>query len=819
MRRKGIISLFLVICLLLFCVPDVTVFATEPLVNIDKIIPAESRSFFIGEDGKLYASGLNTNGIAGLGGLTLSTNKAVEVPFISNVKSVAANSSATYFVLDNGDVYVGGVCSGVSSVIPVKLEGLSEVDKIATKGNSVIALKKDGTVYIQGDNSKGQLGAGNLTTVSTFTKLSGVSGVIDVQMGNNFSVFLFESGVVKATGVDLNGRLGLGNEIDKTTTVTTLTNVKTSVGISKIAVGESQILYLGMEGNLYTTGSVGTYTGVSPNNSKGINVPTLVTEFNNKTIKDIKSAEGSFVLLSDNTLWTVGLNSYGQGVTGNSSSQSSYNQVASNVSEVYVGKYQTFIKTTSGTIKAVGKNINGELGIDSTANPVLSLKQVVKGSLKAEDKEEVSNSVIKKGKIYFKQAALVDNKLHLSGSGEINGDALINNGFVQLDWTTYIRGNLLVGSGVSNSIYRSDAVTGNVSELSPKVVMPVVNEGLKIPTAPVLENKGSVVTNWNNASPVIKGSGAYETIIIQSGYTLVIDTEGREVFITVKNFSIGQGFIDIVGGGTVHLYLKNDLEIGQGSLVNNSGSSEQLNIYTSGSGSYTISGNAEVKANIYGSSLSVSIGNGGKHIGNIYVGGTSINFSGAAPLLGNLYAPNANATLDGSSGIVGNIILGGTTVNLNGATSIRGGVYAPRADVTLSGSAAIIGGLISKSVVISGGSYINYEFLTVDVPGYIEEVEEPTVPEEPEVPVVEEPKEDDEVPSGVKDLEYDFILNVVSDGHKEIGAPLAAYGAMLEHVDDSNNNYSLKRVSKLIDIFGTTFSKDLKQGTYNFYEE
>lgn len=192
MKKKKLLSLVLVIGIMLQCVP---VFAADSLNNIEKVISAESRSFFISDNGTVYVSGSNSNGISGLGDLTLSTNKAVEIPYIDNVKDIAANTNETYFIRNDGSVYV----VGNGKKLPVKVDELSDINKITVEGSSVIALKSDGTVYIKGDNRQGQLGAGSTTNVSNFTKLSGVSGVKDVQMGNEFATFLFEDGTVEVT--------------------------------------------------------------------------------------------------------------------------------------------------------------------------------------------------------------------------------------------------------------------------------------------------------------------------------------------------------------------------------------------------------------------------------------------------------------------------------------------------------------------------------------------------------------------------------------------------------------------------------------------
>lgn len=97
------------------------------------------------------------------------------------------------------------------------------VDKVAA-GRSHACAVADARAYCWGDNSRGQLGNGSVTSSSIPVAVVNSSGsalaskeVIDIAAGANFSCALTSDGVVACWGEGTNGRLGLGNTNDSTT--------------------------------------------------------------------------------------------------------------------------------------------------------------------------------------------------------------------------------------------------------------------------------------------------------------------------------------------------------------------------------------------------------------------------------------------------------------------------------------------------------------------------------------------------------------------------------------------------------------------------
>jgi hypothetical protein len=88
-------------------------------------------------------------------------------------------------------------------------------------------LLSDGSVLATGNNYFGQLGTGNTTDTSSFTKVydpSNNSGVTctAVSCGDIYTQMLLSDGSVLATGYNAYGQLGIGNTVDQTSFVNML---------------------------------------------------------------------------------------------------------------------------------------------------------------------------------------------------------------------------------------------------------------------------------------------------------------------------------------------------------------------------------------------------------------------------------------------------------------------------------------------------------------------------------------------------------------------------------------------------------------------
>ena len=197
-------------------------------------------------------------------------------------------------------------------------EYLTNVIKISSGNNHVLALTKNGEVYAWGKNNNGQLGTCNVPLQTTYaTPVSGEGGssilkrIIDISAGETGSTAINESGWVYVWGNGTNGEYGNGGTTSSNTPVKTVVNQ----GISA-SIGEGHIVALGQNGKLYTWGK----------------------------------------------------NNAGQLGTGNTTNNTIVGKIADRITDITAGGNFSIVKDTEGNIYGTGQNTNGELGIEGNTN-------------------------------------------------------------------------------------------------------------------------------------------------------------------------------------------------------------------------------------------------------------------------------------------------------------------------------------------------------------------------------------------------------------------------------------------------------------------
>jgi alpha-tubulin suppressor-like RCC1 family protein len=195
-----------------------------------------------------------------------------------------------------GDNYAGQLGDGTDTdrKVPTRVQGLADVIALAVGGwdgedesdGHSVALKRDGTVWTWGDNSKGQLGdstssnrllpaqakgIGDVTAISASqgktlvlkadrtvwrldqnggTQVAGLTDVTSVVAGVTHDLAVRRDGTVWAWGSNGFGELGDGT----TTPSATPVKVLGAAGVTVVASGHSHSLALGKDGSVMTWG-------------------------------------------------------------------------------------------------------------------------------------------------------------------------------------------------------------------------------------------------------------------------------------------------------------------------------------------------------------------------------------------------------------------------------------------------------------------------------------------------------------------------------------------------------------------------------------
>lgn len=154
-----------------------TWFKVGMISNASKVVSLYQTSFVLTTDGFVYGTGLNTSGQLGLGN---SINQNLWVP------------------------------------IPKSAFGNNNIIQIAPGLNHSLALDENGTLYVTGSNSYGQIGR---ASTNTWTQVSSNNfdnkRVVAIAAGDYHSFAVTENGSLYVTGRNNNYQLGTGDDINR----------------------------------------------------------------------------------------------------------------------------------------------------------------------------------------------------------------------------------------------------------------------------------------------------------------------------------------------------------------------------------------------------------------------------------------------------------------------------------------------------------------------------------------------------------------------------------------------------------------------------
>lgn len=298
-------------------------------------------------------------------------------------------------------------------------------------------------------------------------------------------------------------------------------------------------------------------------------------------------------------------------------------------------------------------------------------------------------------------AVFTESVITLVGGAEIDGNVGINspNGSITLDGgASIVNGSAYVIQG-----YESTAVKVPHWMTPPTVIG---HEGIQLvqpifPTFPslstaanaqtvksgqsyaVIQNGNLKIDDWRANGYVLNltKDTAFNDIILTSNNQLNIDVGSADRSIVVDHLNVQNGNINIIGTGTLTIYVTDKITMGSGSTIN--GNTKQSN-----------------KVDLYLKRSSTP---------------QTVQLGGNQKIYGSLYAESANLDFGGGGGFQGNLYTGGTSVKLNGGARVETSVlYAPSAHVELTGGGKVTGAIISSSFHGGGGTEVTYKPYTLD---------------------------------------------------------------------------------------------------------
>ena len=351
----------------------------------------ENHSLAIGNDGTLYAWGLNSSGQLGIGDtIQQVTPQKVNLPTgVTSWIGVTGGEDHSLALGSDGNLYAWGLNSSgqlgidntTNQVIPVKVFDVgASAQKLAPEffSSSSYAIDANGTLYVWGNNQYGQLGLGTAMNDSTPVNVpfpSGVTSWAEAAGGGYHTLAIGNDGNLYSWGYNIYGELGLGN----TTNQSTPQKVAFPTGVTGwrvVAAGAFHSLAIGNDGNVYECGYGISIGGSNQTTFQKVGLPSGVLSWTS-------IAAGSFncfAIGSDGNLYGWGYNGYGQLGIGNTTNQSTPQKVAfptgvTGWTSVVAGggglTTHTLVIGNDGNLYAWGSNNYGQLGIGD----ITSVKQ------------------------------------------------------------------------------------------------------------------------------------------------------------------------------------------------------------------------------------------------------------------------------------------------------------------------------------------------------------------------------------------------------------------------------------------------------------
>ena len=360
-------------------------------------------------------------------------------------------------------------------------------------------------------------------------------------------------------------------------------------------------------------------------------------------------------------------------------------------------------------------------------------------------------------------AAFVKDSVSLEGTGVVTGDVYVSGIFSATDASNLMSGKIYKGPNATVSFVDTSEFTGTTIDVE-EADFPDTLPSFAADTSGIPKySPQNYVVGWGT-NPNLTTSWAFNKLTISS--TLTIDTSAGDVILTANSLE-GEGTINIIGDNSVAIVVKN-----------------------------SISGKLRTESSVTQDNLYLFIENG--------------NYT--SPTWGNLAATIVMGTgtfnVGGSVAFNGIVISSGTgTFTATGGTTLNAQYYTPNADVQLTNGTTFNGMIEAETLLVSGGSDLNYAYGYVYLPTsfFGESATDPSMMRPDEITVT-----DDHV-SGLKAEYYDTI-SMTNNSAKR----------METQVDSPDFNYQFGTPDSVIDpesfsILYTGYIKPTESGSYTFY--
>jgi alpha-tubulin suppressor-like RCC1 family protein len=360
----------------------ITIICTVLVLNLQaqswqKISTGAEYSMALGVDGTLWAWGFNGNGQLGINSANLSEDLPVQVGTENNWLDVSAGSFHCLALKEDGTLWVWGLNSngqlGIGNLVqqnaPVQIAADDDWTYIEAGQAHSFAIKENGTLWAWGFNSFGQLGNNSTADLNEPTQIGNGTDWWMIKAGGGHSLAIKTDSTLWAWGANFNGQLGAGN----TNAIIVPTNIGSDNNWIDIDAGFEFSLGVKQDGALLSWGFNG--NGQLGNGSTTeVNTPQQIADSINFVSVSAGSAYG--LAISENQeLFGWGANLFGELGMGNTIQQNNVIQVGmdndwlsistaegGSVGTSVIGFHTLGLRSSEEDICVTGANYTGQLG-------------------------------------------------------------------------------------------------------------------------------------------------------------------------------------------------------------------------------------------------------------------------------------------------------------------------------------------------------------------------------------------------------------------------------------------------------------------------